>query len=90
MVLFSGPYDFDDYDIGRLFGNTNIEHGIIEKIVTLLVRNKDICPTDILKKFNDNSIENLGASKITLFVADKDRIIPYSSADNLSKQIRRV
>jgi len=91
LVLHSGPYDFDDYDYltGYLL-NSDVDHGIFESLISLLVRSNDIGPTDILKKYKDNSIKNLGTPKITLFWADKDQLVSKSSADNLIKQIRRV
>ncbi|ORX84894.1 alpha/beta-hydrolase [Anaeromyces robustus] len=91
LVLHSGPYDFDDYDYltGYLL-NTDVEHGVFESLISLLVRSQDIGPTDILKKYKDNSISDLGTPKIILYWADKDQLVPESSADNLIKQIRRV
>jgi acetyl esterase/lipase len=90
LVLFNGPYDFDDYDPSRIFGYTDIESGLSERLVSILVNNKDVSPTDLLKKFKDGSVESLGAPVITLFAADKDQLVPHSSSNNLSKQIRRV
>jgi hypothetical protein len=90
LVLFNGPYDFDDYDIGKIIGINEVEHGITERLTSLIFRSETISPTDILKKYDDDSITSLGASIITLYSADKDDAVPYSSADNLSKQIRRI
>ncbi|KAL6621683.1 alpha/beta-hydrolase [Neocallimastix californiae] len=91
MVLFNGPYDFDDFDsISKLFTQNEINNGIIQNIVKALVNSDDISPTNILKKYPDNSVSNFGFPKITFYWADKDNLIPVNSAPNLITQIRRV
>ncbi|ORX42001.1 alpha/beta-hydrolase [Piromyces finnis] len=90
MVLLNGPYDFDDYDISKLFVDMDIEHGMTERFISYIVDSKDVSPTDILKTAKDNSISDFGMPEIVVYYAGEDKLIPESSADNLLKQIRRV
>ncbi|ORX42000.1 alpha/beta-hydrolase [Piromyces finnis] len=90
MVLFNGPYDFDDYDISKLFVDMDIERGITERLVTLLVNSEDVSPTDVLKTAKDNSISDFGMPEIVVYYTGKDQLVPEFSASNLMKQIRRV
>jgi len=93
LVLISGPYDFDDYDnVSNYITGTKdrVENGLIEQLVSNLTKSDDIGPTDILKKLDDNSVEDFGTPKINLFYSDMDTLVPPSSAENLIKQIQRV
>jgi len=92
MVLFNGPYDFDDYDLNKLItGSTGIvEGGITERLVSVLVHNDDISPTDVLKSASANSVQNFGMPEIVVYYAGKDQLVPTSSAEELMKHIRRV
>jgi acetyl esterase/lipase len=91
LVLFNGPYDFDDYDVvTNLITKENADHGVAERVVSKLLASDDIGPTDILKLYKDSSIPDFGVPKITFFYTDEDQLVPESSANNLIKQIRRV
>jgi len=90
MVLFNGPYDFDDYDVSKFFSDSDVERGITEKLVTFLVNSDDVSPTDVLKSAKDSSIKNFGMPEIVVYYTGKDQLVPESSANNLMKQIRRV
>jgi len=90
LVLFNGPFDFDDYDPIKFFKETDLDRGLAETLVRLLVKNEYVSPTDILRRYGNDSIEDLGAPTVTLFVADKDQLVPSSSNEHLSQQISRV
>ncbi|OUM57187.1 hypothetical protein PIROE2DRAFT_17899, partial [Piromyces sp. E2] len=85
MVLFNSPYDFDDYDSISQF-----ENGIIKRIVSFLVNSQDVGPTDVLKRLSDNSVTDFGFTKCNIFYAEKDNMIPVTTAPNLIKQLHRV
>jgi len=92
LVLFNGPFDFDDYDsITNFFTQSGeVDHGIAEKLISKIFRSKDIGPTDILRRIKEKSIANLGVSKVNVFYADQDKLVPEKSANNFIAQIRRV
>jgi len=91
LVLFNGPYDFDDYDvITKFFTQSGVDRGIAEKVVTKFFASDDVSPTDIVRSQSSNSIYDLGVPKIVFFYSDKDKIVPESSANKLIREIRRV
>jgi len=91
LVLFNGPYDFDDYDvITKFFTQSDVDRGIAEVVVSKLFASDDVSPTDIVKSQKSNSISDFGVPKIVFFYCDKDQIVPESSANKLIKEIRRV
>jgi acetyl esterase/lipase len=92
LVLFNGPFDFDDYDsITNFFTQSEeVDHGIAEKLISKIFRSKDIGPTDILKRIKEKSLAGLGVPKVNFFYADNDKLVPEKSANGLITQIRRV
>jgi len=88
-VLFSGPYDFDDYDILNALASDGYE-GTANSFITSLFDSENFSPTNILKKYPSNSIPNLGTTQFNLYWGTQDKIIPKSSAYNFMEQIRRV
>eukprot|EP00833_Pecoramyces_ruminatium_P011170 jgi/Orpsp1_1/1185202/evm.model.c7180000092761.1 len=90
VILLNGPYDFDDFSVvKRLFG-TDINNSIIEKLAKLVFRSKNVSPTDILKLYKDDSIDNLGAKKFIFFYTSLDAQVKESSAVNFMAQMKRV
>jgi len=90
MVLFNGPYDFDDYDVAKFFSDIPIDHGVFERFISFLVNNDDISPNDVLKAASSGSISDFGMPKIITYYTGKDQLVPTSSAEVLIKQIGRV
>jgi len=90
MVLFNGPYDFDDYDVANFFTGTTVDHGTFEKFIHILVNNDDVSPTDVLKAAATNSVQNFGMPKIIVYYTGEDQLVPTSSAEHVIEQIRRV
>jgi len=91
LVLFNGPYDFDDYDeITKFFTQSDVDRGIAEKVVTKLFASDDVSPVDIVRSQSSNSISDFGVPKIVFFYCDKDQIVPKNSANKLIQEIRRV
>jgi len=79
LVLFSGPYDFDNYDnITKLLTNSEeeVDHGFVERLATVLFRSKNIGPTDILKKIGDGQLTDLGFPKVNFYYSKEDNIVP--------------
>ncbi|ORX79862.1 alpha/beta-hydrolase [Anaeromyces robustus] len=88
-VLFSGPYDFDDYDILNALAYDGYD-GSANSFITSLFDSENFSPTNILKQLKSNSISNLGTKKFNFYWGTADKIIPKSSAYNFMEQIRRV
>ncbi|OUM67386.1 hypothetical protein PIROE2DRAFT_5131 [Piromyces sp. E2] len=90
VVLLNGPYDFDDYSlIKKLFGK-DIENSVVENIVKLIFKSKNVSPTDLFKPYADDSLSSLGAKKFVFFYTSKDGQVPESSALHLMDQMKRV
>lgn len=91
LVLFNGPFDFDNYDtITNFFTKSEVDNGIAERLISKIFRSDNIGPTDILKKLKNKALSDLGFPKINFFYADKDKLVPEASANGLMAQIRRV
>lgn len=92
LVLFNGPYDFNDYDMLSNFMTSqySMSGGYYEKFLNMLFASKYISPTNILKSYQANAISDLGVPKITFYAADSDQLVPEASAVNLIEQLRRV
>ncbi|KAG4100278.1 alpha/beta-hydrolase [Neocallimastix lanati (nom. inval.)] len=90
LVLLNGVYDFDDFSILKQLFKFEVENGVVEEAVSLLMNTQNISPTDILKKYYDLSIRNLGIPKFIFFYTSNDFIVPPTSADGLIGQIKRT
>jgi len=92
LVLFNGPYDFNDYDLISKYISSQItlSDGFYDRLLTVLFTSEFISPTNILKSYKDDSIDDLGVPKIVFYAADSDQLVPEASAVNLIEQLRRV
>jgi len=89
-VLFNGPYDFDCFsDIAKKTGvvPTNSD---FEKFVKTILGSENSCPTDILRRYPNKSIQSLGANKVNVIITGDDTVVPESSAQGLLQEIRRT
>jgi len=91
IVFFNGPFDFDNYDaVAKLLKLSDVDDGIIESLVSLLLSSKDVSPTDIVRDQKSNSIQSFGVPTMTFFYADEDKAVPIESSPGLIKEIERV
>ncbi|OUM67393.1 hypothetical protein PIROE2DRAFT_5139, partial [Piromyces sp. E2] len=90
LVLLNGVYDFDDFSIIKQLFNFEIDNGFVEEAVSVLFDSNDISPTDLLKKYNTQSIPSLGIPKFVFFYTSEDNIVPESSANGLIGEIKRT
>ncbi|OUM67394.1 hypothetical protein PIROE2DRAFT_5140 [Piromyces sp. E2] len=91
LVLFNGPYDFDDYDaLAQFLKKSNVDNGIVETFITKVFSSDDVSPTDILRTLKSNSITSFGVPVMTFFYCDKDKMVRESSANNFIDELRRV
>ncbi|ORX79860.1 alpha/beta-hydrolase [Anaeromyces robustus] len=90
LVLLNGPYDFDDYSLIKQLFNFPVSDGIVEEAITMLLNDKNISPTDLLKRFNNKSVGSLGIPKIVFFYTSEDIVVPPTSADGLISEIERT
>eukprot|EP00833_Pecoramyces_ruminatium_P011314 jgi/Orpsp1_1/1185346/evm.model.c7180000093362.1 len=91
IVLLNGPYDFDDYSSTLKFFNKS-EDSIVEKLVKIIFRSKNVSPTDILKeqKQNNKPIDSLGAKKFIFFYTSEDTQVRESSAINFMNNMKEI
>ncbi|OUM62230.1 hypothetical protein PIROE2DRAFT_11546 [Piromyces sp. E2] len=90
LVLFNGPYDFNDYDMTSKLMGQYMNGGYYEQYLKVLFSSKYISPTNILKSYQANAITDLGVPQINFYAADSDQLVPQSSAVNMMAQLRRV
>jgi len=90
LVLLNGPYDFDDYSIIKQLFNFQISDGIVEEAISMLLDDKNISPTDLLKRFKDKSVQSLSIPKIVFFYTSEDIVVPPTSANGLISEIERT
>ena len=93
LILYNGPYDFDEYDTitNAIFKTEGVvDHGVLERIINILVSSRDTSPTDILKRYPDNSVKDFGFPKVILYYCEGDDMIPASSSTHLIEQMERV
>jgi len=90
LVLFNGPYDFDNYSILKQLFKVDLENGIAEQFMAHFFGTENISPTDIIKKFDDHSIEASILPKFVLVHTSLDIVVPKSSTEDLAKELKRV
>jgi len=90
LVLFNGPYDFDNYSILKQLFKVNLENGISEQFMTNLFKSENISPTDIIKKFDDDSIDASLLPRFVFIHTSLDIVVPKSSTEDLVNQLNRV
>jgi len=90
MVLFNGPYDFDNYSILKQLFKVNLQNGISEQFMTNFFQSKNISPTDIIKKFDDDSIDASLLPKFVFIHTSFDIVVPKSSTEELVSELKRV
>jgi len=90
VVLLNGVYDFDVFsDIAKNTGKVP-ENSDFEKFATNMLGVDNSCPTDILKRYGDKSIADLGADRFIVVHSDQDVTVPVTSPNGLVEQMRRV
>eukprot|EP00833_Pecoramyces_ruminatium_P009040 jgi/Orpsp1_1/1183072/evm.model.c7180000083726.1 len=90
VVLLNGPYDFDLLSDRLKETGNKPENSGTEAFLKVALNSNDACPTDILKKYQDKSIYNLGAELIVLMHAEEDGTVPVLSSYELYEQIERT
>ncbi|OUM67346.1 hypothetical protein PIROE2DRAFT_5206 [Piromyces sp. E2] len=91
VLLLSGPYDFDDFaKVKKLFGK-ELKSSILEQLVRLLFRTKNVSPYDIVYDMPDKSVDDgFNVNKFVFYYTSLDTRVPKSSAEKLMKEMKRV
>jgi len=91
VLLLSGPYNFDDFsNVKKLFGK-NINNSMLEQMVKVLFKTKNVSPLDIVSNMPDNSVhDGFNVKKFIFYYTSLDDMVPECSAQNLMKEMKRV
>eukprot|EP00833_Pecoramyces_ruminatium_P004548 jgi/Orpsp1_1/1178580/evm.model.c7180000065910.1 len=92
LVLFSGPYDFDDYDIfNKSDVNEEADDGIVEQLVKVLFRTRNPSPYDIVKDMGSETVkDSFNVKKYIFYQTSADDQVPEKSAVKMMKELKRV
>ncbi|OUM67345.1 hypothetical protein PIROE2DRAFT_5205 [Piromyces sp. E2] len=91
VILLAGPYDIDDYYKLKIFVDDEGNNSLLEQMVKLLLRTKDVSPHDIIKNKPDNSVtDSFNVKKFIFYHTEEDEKVPFCSTEKLIKQMKRV
>ncbi|KAL6612981.1 alpha/beta-hydrolase [Neocallimastix californiae] len=90
-LLMSGPYDFDDYAKVKSMLGKELKSSLLEQLVRILFKTKDVSPYDIVKDIPDNSVDDgFNVNKFLFYYTSLDTTVPECSAQKLMKEMKRA
>lgn len=91
IVLLSGIYNFNDYDLLTQYFDKTIDKSLLEKFISVLYGAKDVSPYNIIVSIPDKSIaDSLNVKKFIFYYTANDEKVPESSAKELMNELERT